>query len=136
MKAEDPQHFPDAPYAVAVRKILADHRLRQCELAQLIGMSGSSVGHWSTGVKKPSSTAVRKLCDVFDMKPEDFIIGPRQTDLEESIAKASGLSPEDRRDFIRHHIDSLNDLASDDSVHVEFFIKADGKIGARMFQEI
>ena len=76
---------------MANRKLLAA-RLRKCwtqeELAELVGVSVTTMSRWEKGFSRPRPYAVRKLCQVFDMTPKELDLAIELEEETEQVCKS------------------------------------------------
>jgi transcriptional regulator with XRE-family HTH domain len=59
--------------------------LTQTELAQRLGVRYQTVGAWENGEARPRVSAMRKLCEVLEVTPEELLAA-----LEESAPEPAG----------------------------------------------
>ncbi len=57
-----------------IRDLRKQKRMSQTELAKLAGVSQTTVTAWETGKAEPSSSAVSKLADIFNVTT-DYLLG-------------------------------------------------------------
>ena len=67
---------------MSVRKQLG---IKQYELAEMCGISQTSLSQIETGVKRPSPNTLKKICNAFEV-PDSvlYILGMQDTDIPES----------------------------------------------------
>lgn len=77
-----------------IRKLRREHDLTQEELAELVGISPSFMGHVERGSRVASLETLVALCNVLKVSPGYLLEGSLQDDIEAYMPK--GMSSEDR----------------------------------------
>ena len=62
--------------------------MTQQELAQRIGVRYQTVGSWEAGTAHPRVAAMRKLCEVLEVTPDELLAALAQQDADEGKAVA------------------------------------------------
>ena len=52
--------------------------LTQRQLAELLGISNTSISNWEKGLSRPDADMIQKLCDILRLQPND-IYGTKET---------------------------------------------------------
>ncbi|CAM3093686.1 helix-turn-helix domain-containing protein [Limosilactobacillus mucosae] len=82
-----------------IRDLRNQKRLSQTDLAKIINVSQQTVTKWETGKSEPSSSAINRLADYFDVS-SDYLLGrktpkPKMTvdEAMDTIMSADGKEP-------------------------------------------
>lgn len=59
----------------------------QAQLADMLGLSSSTIGNWETSVYEPSLSALRELCAIFGVREEYFKKGDKNTKKNDVVEK-------------------------------------------------
>jgi transcriptional regulator with XRE-family HTH domain len=51
----------------------------QAELAEKVGVSVTTISHWETGSKRPRTSNIRKLAEVFSVTPQEVLAAINET---------------------------------------------------------
>ncbi|EFQ46960.1 DNA-binding helix-turn-helix protein [Lactobacillus gasseri MV-22] len=74
-----------------IRELRTSHRLSQTELSKLLHVSQQTITKWENGKAEPSSGALAKLAEYFDVSA-DYLLGsdktsePKSVDLEKTLS--------------------------------------------------
>jgi transcriptional regulator with XRE-family HTH domain len=55
-----------------LRQARKERTWSQAELAELVGVAKETISRWEHGVSRPQPNQLRKLCEIFDRKPEEL----------------------------------------------------------------
>lgn len=73
-----------------IRDLRKQKRMSQTELAKSAGVSQTTVTAWETGKAEPSSSAVAKLADIFNVTT-DYLLGrPNKQETKKDDVELSG----------------------------------------------
>lgn len=72
-----------------IRDLRKQKRMSQTELAKSVGVSQTTVTAWETGKAEPSSSAVAKLADIFNVTT-DYLLGrPNKQEIKKDDVELS-----------------------------------------------
>ena len=72
-----------------IRDLRKQKRMSQTELAKSAGVSQTTVTAWETGKAEPSSSAVAKLADIFNVTT-DYLLGrPNKQETKKDVVELS-----------------------------------------------
>ena len=60
--------------AQRIKDLRKRHRMSQTELSKFVNVSQATVTAWETGRAEPSSSALNKLADFFDVSADSFSV--------------------------------------------------------------
>ena len=63
--------------------------LTQKELAERVGVWYQTVQTWESGTNRPRPAAMRRLCDVLGVSPDELLAALEATEVPESEGKAA-----------------------------------------------
>lgn len=64
----------------------------QAQLADMLGLSSSTIGNWETSVYEPSLSALRELCAIFGVREEYFKKGDKNVKKKDVVKKDEEMS--------------------------------------------
>lgn len=61
-------------FSERIKELRIEKGMRQCDLANLVGISRASVADWETGRHEPPLDTIIALCKIFDVST-DYLLG-------------------------------------------------------------
>jgi transcriptional regulator with XRE-family HTH domain len=82
---------------IRIKELRLERKMKQAELAKIIGVSQNTLSYWERGEYKPDNAALQKLADFF-LVSIDYLLGRTNVRREGEIAAAhlnNGMSYDD-----------------------------------------
>lgn len=57
-----------------LKELRLEKNLTQKQVAQLLGLTQNAIGNYEAGIREPSLSTLKQICDLFDV-PADYLIG-------------------------------------------------------------
>lgn len=89
-----------------LRDLRTDSDLTQQQVAEILDISASHYGHFETGIREPSLSTLRRICELFHVSA-DYLLGLSADESAEKLLRCYSSLPKAEQDKVFEYTELL-----------------------------